>query len=536
MFGFSISTKGILTDNYYKKLGYYEKPEPQGAYVMIRKYKDKIILNQDFHGSFGLYTYENKEKNYFAISNSFLLLGEYLVGKQNFSFNKEFADNLIISRLYTYSLNETMIKEIAQLPRNTFIIINIKNKSFQIHDIDYKENTIPIETPDGLKIIDKWVDKWGFIFRSLKKQTDIISCDLSGGFDTRIVLSVLINSGINLNEILIHSVNDTKHVHMEDFKIASNISSKLGFKLNRLRIGNKGKIWSIKDSISCTMYSKLGFHKEFYFKKIFFDNPRFSFNGNGGEDLRGSPGCPIKNYVEKVSTTDMPIYSKEFYNSSKNLINRSIDYLKQKKNYSNDFDISYDLYSRIVDKNHFGRSAVEAFISNVYLIQPLMDPEIKKIKFEIHNSSPHDLIAFIYTRFANDLISFPFQGKRILNVDSIRKANKLNSKLLPYKIKSDYNKDFFIDFERKSPVKQSKENKNINKFLSNLFESEGFLNLILKTYDIKLYNWSKDYINKTNYHPLKHHFALLAVAVTTELISVNEKILFKKMRKNLKKN
>ena len=47
---------------------------------MIRKNKNKIVINQDFHGSFGLYAYENKEKNYFALSNSFLLLGEYLVG------------------------------------------------------------------------------------------------------------------------------------------------------------------------------------------------------------------------------------------------------------------------------------------------------------------------------------------------------------------------------------------------------------------------------------------------------------------------
>jgi len=78
-----------------------------------------------------------------------------------------------------------------------------------------------------------------------------------------------------------------------------------------------------------------------------------------------------------------------------------------------------------VDKNHFGRSALEAFMSNVYIIQPLMDPEIKKIKFKLNNSSPHDLIAYIYTRFANDLVYFPFQGKRILNIDSIRKAKKI---------------------------------------------------------------------------------------------------------------
>ena len=534
MYGFLISKKGFITDNYYKQLGYYEKPEPQGVYIMIRKNKNKIVINQDFHGSFGLYAYENKEKNYFTLSNSFLLLGEYLVGKQNISFNKEYADNLIISRLYTYSINETMIKEIIQFPRNIFIVINIQRKSFQIHDIDYKENTIPLESDEGLEIIDKWVDKWGYILRSLKKKTNIISCDISGGFDTRTALSIILNSGIKLDEILMNSAKDKKHVHSEDFSIASNISSKFGFKLNNLHFTNKGTIWNAKDSLSCTMYSKLGFHKEFYFKNIFLENPKFSITGTRGEDLRGSPGCPIKSYINDVSSENISGHSKEFYNSSKIIINRSIDYLKLKKNYSNDYEISYDLYSRIVNKNHFGRSALEAFISNIYLIQPLMDPDIKKIKYEINNDLSHDFIAFIYMRFARDLIYFPIQGNRILNKDNIRKANKLNSKLIRYKIKSDCNKNFFIDFKRKSPVKQNKQKKNVNEILNQIFESKEFLNIICKIYDKNLYNWSKSYINKTNHHPLKHQYALLAVAVISELILANNKNMRNQNKKILK--
>ena len=51
MYGFFVSKKGIITDNYYKNLGYYEDPEPTGAYIMIRKKEDEIILNQDYSGS-----------------------------------------------------------------------------------------------------------------------------------------------------------------------------------------------------------------------------------------------------------------------------------------------------------------------------------------------------------------------------------------------------------------------------------------------------------------------------------------------------
>ena len=71
MYGFSISRNGILTNNYYKQLGEYEEPEPQGVYIMIRKNGNEIILNQDYQGSFGLYIYEDKNDGYFALSTEF---------------------------------------------------------------------------------------------------------------------------------------------------------------------------------------------------------------------------------------------------------------------------------------------------------------------------------------------------------------------------------------------------------------------------------------------------------------------------------
>ena len=130
LYGFIISNKGILTDNYYKLLGKYEEPGPFGAYVMIRKFSNEIRLNQDFYGSFGIYIYKNKDTEYFALSNSFLLLEEYLYTNQNLSFNKDFADNFIISELCTPSIYETMINEIEKLPSNIFLSINIENKKF----------------------------------------------------------------------------------------------------------------------------------------------------------------------------------------------------------------------------------------------------------------------------------------------------------------------------------------------------------------------------------------------------------------------
>ena len=522
MYGYYISVDGIYTDNYYKQIGEYIEPGPQGVYIMIRKIGDELIINQDFYGSMGLYFYENKDDNYFALSNSFLLLVEELIGRQNISFNKDYADNLITTDLCSYSISETLIKEVNQISANSYLIINIKSKTVKIKSIDYEENTIPLESEKGLEIIDKWVDKWSFILRSLKKQTDNISIDLSGGFDTRTLLSIMLNTGIDLNEIYIHSYIDKLHDHDVDYNIATNISYKYGFQLNNKNLDNKNILLKARDSIIYTIYTKLGFHKEFYLKDKFFIKPRFSFTGSGGEALRGAPNIPIKLFIKSLSYRNIKGHSKEFYNSSERLFNRSILILKEENNLENDYQISYNLYYKGTGRNHFGKSALEDFISNIYSIQPLMDPDIKKIKFEINEESSKDLIAYIYVRFAHDLINFPFQGNRSLELKSIEKAEKLNLKKTPYKIKSNYNPNFYIDNKRVSPSIPSQKAENPHSFFYHLFKTTKYKKIINKIYDMNVYKWANKYMEEIKYQPLSQHFALLSIAKTFFLLSSNK--------------
>lgn len=479
MYGYCVSKKGILTNNYYKKIGYYEEPEPQGVYVMIRKIGEEIRINQDFYGGFGLYIYENKNTGYFALSNSFLLLEEYLIGKQNFTLNKEFSDNLIISYLCSASIYETTVNEIVLIPPNAFIVLNINKKTYKIHYIDYKENSVPFESEEALKIIDKWVDKWSYILHSLKKQTNNIMIDLSGGFDTRSVLAILLNSGIDMNEIFVNSANDTLYTHEEDFKIASNISKNFGFKLNNQALSLNGKNLRIKDSIFLSIYTKLGFHKEFYLRTKFFTKPIFHFKGNGGESVRRLHYAPIKKYIEEICSNAREIsgHYEEFYNSSLRLYNRSIAFLKKNKKYNNDYEITEDFYFKGEIRHHYGKAALEAFLVNQYTLHPLIDPDIHQIKLDINKNSAHDLVAYIYARFAHDLAYIPFERKRELNQESLKKAEKLNKKLDPYKMKSNYNENFYIDIERNYSAPSSKEN-NVNKYLRTIFKSPKFINII----------------------------------------------------------
>lgn len=524
MYGFSISIKGILTNNYYKKNGFSEDPEPQGVYIMIKRVGEEIRISQDFCGSFGLYMYENKTSGYFAFSNSFLLLEEHLIGKENFTLNKDFSNNFVISDLCASSIYETMVNEIILIPPNAFVMVNIKNKSFKIYYIDYKENTVPLDSEEGLKIIDKWVDKWSYIIRSLKKQTNNILSDITGGFDTRSVLTLLINSGIDIKKILMNSLNDIRHV--EDFKIASNISMKYGFKLNNNLLNEKGTNLSTIDSIFVSIYSKLGFHKEFYLKKKFFAKPIFFFKGGGAEIIRGYPGYTIKKYINTNFYIARRIkgHTKEFFNSSLKILNRSLTLLREKKTYNNDYEILTDFYLKGRTRNHHNKNAIESFLVNQYIIQPVIDPDIKQIKYDINEKSYQDLIAYIYIRFSHDLIYFPFEGKRELNQECIKRAEKLNKEFGPYKRKSNYNEYFYIDKKRNCPVPPSKDN-NAKEYFLKLFNSQKIKKFINQIYNNNVFSWTKkyEYSEKTNFFSLRNRYGLLAVAKTLEDISINKK-------------
>ena len=429
-----------------------------------------------------------------------------------------------------------MINEIVQIPSNSFITINIIEKKIYIFNIDYKENTIPLESEEGLKLINKWMDKWGYILRSLKKKTNNISYDLSGGFDTRTLLTILLNSGINLNEILIHTFQNNEHGHDEDLKIASNISSKYGFELNKLNISQNYKKWGIKNTLFCTLYSKLGFHKEFYFKNEFHIIPKFEFTGAGGEFLRGYPGAQIKRFIESLSYQNITGHTEEFHNSSIRFLIRNIELLKKKKKFNNDYEIASFISKIGLSKYHFGKSALESYIANIYTIQPLMDPELKKIKYNISGANAHDLIAYIYIHFAHDLIHFPIQGNRYLNKESILKALKLNDSLAPYKIKSNFNKNFYIDTKRTTSFETQNEKIKPNEFLKNFFDSKKFSLLINKVYDDNVIHWAKKYSKKRKFFPLRHEYALLAISKTIEFLLLNKKYMNKiGKRYNLKK-
>ena len=60
------------------------------------------------------------------------------------------------------------------------------------------------------------------------------------------MITILLNSSIDMDKLNIHPIEDEMHGHDIDFKIASNIPSKFGFKLNNFNLVNNITKWSLK--------------------------------------------------------------------------------------------------------------------------------------------------------------------------------------------------------------------------------------------------------------------------------------------------
>ena len=112
-----------------------------------------------------------------------------------------------------------------------------------------------------------------------------------------------------------------------------------------------------------------------------------------------------------------------------------------------------------------------------------------------------------------------------MNLESIKKAEKLNHNYKPHKNKLDYNKNFYIDKERISPVNSTKAKEYSYDYLEELFKTRKYIKIINKLYDKNIYDWAKKYSYTTNYYPLTEHYALLAIAVIFNSLKLNARYL-----------
>ncbi len=415
-----------------------EMPTGDGAYVYVHADAHKITVMQDFIGSYGLYLYQDGD--YFALSNSFFRLVEHIKGTHPITLNRDYATAFLPVGLCAVSFSDTMVNEIRLLGRNTVIEIPLDSGVPELGSIDYLENTLELSSAEGIALLDSWYEKWTGMIRNLAAATTNIQVDLSGGFDSRIILSLLLGSGIDMKKVFVNSIKDELHTHREDYEIASAIADHYDFPLNNhsFRV-NKQRFYTQQEVLDISYYLKLGFHKQMYYRIHCLENSHHYFGGSGGECVRDYWNTSEEEYIESEVRRCKSAYGMTdpaHTEAVRRHLRKTFDELRRK--YSDlgrpipEEDLSLNLYRETRCRNHFGKDVLENMFGNSFKYTPLLDPQLHRLKLtDSHCKDRNLLMALILARYNPDLLEFKFDSGRFIDPATIVYAKTLSGKY-PY--------------------------------------------------------------------------------------------------------
>ena len=510
-YGYAVQYDGIVFEDTISKYG---ELSGDGAFIWVNVDENTIIISQDFLGSYGLYLYESQD--YFAISNSFIKLVEYLKDYKYISFNKNYADSFLFTDLCSFAYEDTLVNEINVLPRNYKIIIDKFNNSLSFKEIDYKEGTVSIDSEKGMEILDRWYNKWINIFRLIKQETNNIIIELSGGFDSRMVATIWLSANINLDEVFVRSYNDIVPPYNEDYVIASEIANEFNFKLNNNNINtNKQFFKEVETPLLASFFLKLGFHKEMHFTYQKFCNPVYLIAGSGGETIRGYYNKMPDEYADSLINY-VGKFDKNLCPTCKYVINSSMDKVKNRFNISeNDLmELPELMYKEVRCRNHFGKIFIESYLFGEIMLTPLIDSELHQLKFKTDECTDRDLLmALIFQRYCSKLLNFKFEGGRKINLTTLKYAKKLNEKY-PFNnnvLNMISGPEIENNTDETSEHELYVKHNEVNDLLKNVFHSRNFEMEFKKYYSSEDYYKIDEYIINNRRFPLRHVYSAIAI-------------------------
>ena len=436
LYGFYTTKNGLFTETIPSE----DITDATGAWVLVRCTQKGIEITQDSIGCFGLFLF--RDKNYWALSNSFNHLLDYLKSAHKLTFNKDFADALLSHQFFVSVYEETIIREIQWIDRRAKIHIDFNSSELAITYRQLNESTISVDTMEGLRLLDAWHDKWAsYIRKAGQSWPGKIQVDVSGGFDTRMMLAPVLSSGIK--ECQVQYISKTQN--HEDFHIASMIAEEFGFPLNKKNESSTFERLTRIGSSSERSLATIYFEKEIYLNNFAQSVvPTLYFKGFGGEMSRNYWrvfNC-LKLMKEKIMAEDNTtrlfqrtgkvrqgaeaIMQRGFQGIDAMLKEINSDYISGTVN-------GYHYYNETGNRSHHGLRTAACFLNQNYIQNPLFDPLLLALRTPLDGNHFMLICAIILTRYHEELISFPFDDGRTIAEETIQYAQELNRRF-PRKI------------------------------------------------------------------------------------------------------
>ncbi|MBR6712050.1 MAG: hypothetical protein IKI76_03545 [Selenomonadaceae bacterium] len=537
-YGYSIQRTGIYEDDNLTPEA-IASLDGRGCYVYVQVKDGKITITQDLNGSWGIYLF--RRGDYFALSNSFFRLVDHVKFKYPLTLNRDYCHHLIISALVSHAYSETAINEIRLVERNTIIHIDTNKKTLETEPIDYKENTVPLDSQAGIVTLDNWVDLWGAVFRGLVQHTKFISTDLSGGFDSRITFLLLLNSGIDCNQVQINSIRSSFHTYAEDYEIATQIAAHYGLKLNQPLPRKKFLNYSLSDLLSLDLYQQQTTKKypSVSFKKKYLDK-LYSITGDAGEIIRGnwlrfnqSPK-EFTHSQEDRAFFYSPALARELSHSTKAIFESAFRALRDKYKIADEdshYLVQY-LYQNTRCRNHFGKNMAGGYLRNIISLSPALDPQIRTLKLETPECpDPKLLMALLFVRYEPDLLTFPFDSNRFIAPETIEYAKKINGRF-PLTQKAKLLTEHFELMPRDKNVEQIINRGGNNKefpdevprnFLKAAFDSQRTYGLFSAYFNDELYRVATEKYDSHTFDRFSFIYPFLGIVKALEDVQISNR-------------
>lgn len=501
----------VITENQFiRNLHEYNKEIANieyGVYVNVLRKKNKIIIQQDYWGSYGLFLYRNQD--YFALSNSFLYLANHLYKQNMLSLDKEYLSYFLFDELASLSFDRTAIAEIKQLRKNCIVYIDTVKKELKEIPIRQNELIYPLDSKESFEILDKWHNKFSNFFQQLIAVDQNINVNLSGGFDSRASFTVLAEQLNHLDKVNVFSLTTEKF--KEDFEIANSIAEKYHFKLN-----NEQKKETINFTPSMavlvSLLTKMCFHKQFYSKPQYLLKPLFSFSGMGGEALRAHWKKYENSFVD-TRVNYARAFDKKYGEYVKMILNESFGIVRQ---YPGDLMNNFYRHTRL--RSHFAKTAVEAMLKNTISVAPLLDPSLYQIDPQC-SIDGNLFFSCIYQRYLSGIIDFKFENKRTIKEEIKKLGNTIQEKYA--RIPAESVGYSMVNAANCFPS-INKAEVDVNEYYLQFFYTPQVQKITEKLFNIYIYNWAARLKEEKSYYSHGNASSLIAMAILDKMCTEKE--------------
>ena len=391
-------------------------PSHTGAFVLVEREPERIMIRQDFCAAFGLYLWREPGGQRFMLSNSFFLLAEQLRGQ--LTLNEDHALAYSFAFQSPLTAGDTLANEIVRLPSSGFVLIDIPNRTAHAGNVAYPYYTRNLAAPGSLRRLDEWYEKWVRTVRNAAEQGLPLYADLSGGLDTRINLSLLRNArleqGRNVRMLTHKQARISKDV--ADLRIAEQIAGELGFELGNSDALFEPQVPSDSTTEPLESIRLLSFGSTVMAKYQWAEqaSPVVWLKGVGSTIKGGfwkNPKAALavfQNVIDKAAPTDAIRERVRSYNA------RVVRTLLSDYHHPLASHRATYLYKKASIELRDMKKVTSWLSQNLFALSPFMDPVIAEFDYDPLNYDVLGLCARILDRYDARLLDFPVENRRFM--------------------------------------------------------------------------------------------------------------------------